>query len=199
MVKLKKLLSDDLKILRHRRLILNIQITTLTWMFELVLSFFAIVVTLAGIENKHKVFSFLVPELINIVYTVLNPALTLTNDTELKDRVVQNDWYIGILDRLGWTYKGPMREEIHTENTPPAEPHASRQFEGNEVERNIEGEDFVESDRRNSNILRLSPKLRSISRNEIKDTTVLRKSYSSKDCEITDLEVSNSNSEGNAT
>ena len=190
MAKLKMLLSDDLKILRHRRLILNIQITTLTWMFELVVSFLAIVITLAGVDTTNKAFSFLIPELINIVYTVLNPALTLINDTELKDKVIQNDWYIGILDKLGWTYKGPMREEIHTGKTPPAEPHASREFEGNEVKRNVEGDNFVETDRRNLNILRVSPKARSIPRNEINDTTILRKSYHSGDCEITDLEDS---------
>ena len=193
MVKLKKLLSDDLKILRHRRLILNIQITTLTWMLESVLSFLVIVVSLLGVDSKHKVFSFLVPELMNIVYAVLNPALTLINDTELKDYVIQNDWYISILDKLGWTYKGPMREEINTDKSSPADTHSSREFEGNEVERNLECEDAEEIDRRSSNILRESPKVRSIPHSEINDTTIPRKSYHSKDLEITDLEVSNSN------
>ena len=193
MLKLKKLLSDDLKILRHRRLILNIQITTLTWMFELVLSFLVIVVTLAGVDIKQKVLSFLVPELINIVYTVVTPALTLINDTELKDNVIQNDWYISILGKLGWTYKGPMREEIHEHEAPPAEPHAAIESEENEGEQKVEDVDAVDSDKRNSIILRIHPILRPNLHKEINDTTVLRNSYSSKDCEITDLEVSNSN------
>ena len=193
MLKLKKLLSDDLKILRHRRLILNIQITTLTWMFELVLSFLVIVVTLAGVDIKQKVLSFLVPELINIVYTVVTPALTLINDTELKDNVIQNDWYISILGKLGWTYKGPMREEIHEHEAPPAEPHAAIESEENEGEQKVEDVDTVDSDKRNSIILRIHPILRPNLHKEINDTTVLRNSYSSKDCEITDLEVSNSN------
>lgn len=193
MLKLKKLLSDDLKILRHRRLILNIQITTLTWMFELVLSFLVIVVTLAGVDIKQKVLSFLVPELINIVYTVVTPALTLINDTELKDNVIQNDWYISILGKLGWTYKGPMREEIHEHEAPPAEPHAAIESEENEGEQKVEDVDAVDSDKRNSIILRINPILRPNLHKEINDTTVLRNSYSSKDCEITDLEVSNSN------
>ena len=197
MVKLKKLLSDDLKILRHRRLILNIQITTLTWMFELVLSFLAIVVTLAGVDIKQKVLSFLVPELINIVYTVFNPALTLINDTELKDIIIQSNWYISILGKLGWTYKGPMREEIQEHEAPPAEPHAATESEENEGEQNVRDEDTVDSDARNSIILRINPILRPIPRKEIKGATVLRKPHHSNDCEITDLEVSNSNSEAN--
>ena len=199
MLILKKLLSDDLKILRHRRLILNIQITTLTWMFELVLSFLVIVVTLAGVDIKQKVLSFLVPELINIVYTVVTPALTLINDTELKDNVIQNDWYISILSKLGWTYKGPMREEIHTDKTSQAKPHARKEFEGNEVDRSVECEDAAEIDGRNSNFLRVSPIQSSIQRNKINDTVAPRKSQHSKDCEITDLEVSNPNSEANST
>ena len=90
-----------------------------------------------------------------------------------------------------------MREEIHEHEAPPAEPHAAIESEENEGEQKVEDVDAVDSDKRNSIILRINPILRPNLHKEINDTTVLRKSYSSKDCEITDLEVSNSNTKAN--
>ena len=188
MMKLKKLLSDELKILRHRRLTLSIQITTLNWIFELVLSFLAIFSTLTGVTKKYGL-SFFVQELILFTYTVFLPAFTLINDTELKDNIIQSDWYISILDKLGWTYKGPRREETHTDKTPPTESDEVRVLEENEEERNVEGKQPVEIDGRNANTLKIDPNVRSNSRYEIKEKIVLGKSNHSKDCEITDLDV----------
>ena len=189
MKKLKNLLSDDLKVLRHRRLILNIQITTLTWLFELVISFLAIFIKIVGVDIKNKAFSFLAPELIIFVYTVLFPVITLINDTKIKDNIIESDWYISILGKMGWTYRGPTREEIHTDKTEPAQRNALSDLEGNKTELNVEDKDTVEIDGRNSNTLSINSKVRSIPNNEINEKSVLRKSNHSKDCEITDLEV----------
>ena len=191
MVKLKKLLSDELKILRHRRLTLNIQITTLNWILELVLSFMAILVTLIGVGIKKYGLSFFVQELILFVYTVFLPAFTLINDTELKDNIIQSDWYISILDTLGWTYKGPRREEKHTNKISPSEPNEVGELEKNEEERNAEGKEAGEIDGQNSNVPRIDTKVRSTTRNDIKEKILLKKSYHCNDCEITDLDVSN--------
>ena len=111
MVKFKKILPDDQKVLRHRRLLLNIQITILTWMFELCLSCLALVVTLIGIDKHNRLGEFFAKESIQFLFTVFLPAVALVNDSELKDSILQNDWYIGILDKFGWTYKGPMRKD----------------------------------------------------------------------------------------
>ena len=98
MIKLKKLLSDDTKILRHRRLVLNIQITILTWLLELGLSIFVIIVKLTVVDGmENKLLDFLVRELIWFVFTIFLPALLLINDTELKDKIVLNDWYISYI------------------------------------------------------------------------------------------------------
>ena len=194
MVKLKKLLSDELKILRHRRLTLNIQITTLNWILELVLSFMAILVTLIGVGIQKYGLSFFVQELILFVYTVFLQAFTLINDTELKDNIIQSDWYISILDTLGWTYKGPRREENHTDKISSAEPNEVGYLGKNEEERNVEGKEAVEIDGQNSNVRRINPKVISTTRNDIKEKISLRKSYHCNDCEIIDLDVSNKKS-----
>ena len=85
------------------------------------------------------------------------------------------------MDKLGWLYKGLIREEIRINETPLVKLNAAREFEGNETESNIENEDAVQTDGRNSNILTIIPQLRLFLRNEINDTTILRKSYNSND------------------
>ena len=145
MIKLKKLLSDDTKILRHRRLVLNIQITILTWLFELGLSIFVIVVKLTVVDGmENKFLDFLVRELIWFVFTIFLPALLLINDTELKDKILLNDWYISFLDKFGMTYKGPMRADIQINENPPAEAGAQGEAEVNEAHRNVRNGDDAE-------------------------------------------------------
>ena len=145
MIKLKKLLSDDTKILRHRRLVLNIQITILTWLFELGLSIFVIIVKLTVVDGmENKVLDFLVRELIWFVFTIFLPALLLINDTELKDNILLSDWYICILDTLGLTYKGPLRADAPTNQNSPAEADAPSEDGVNESQRNVRNGDDVE-------------------------------------------------------
>ena len=145
MIKLKKLLSDDTKILRHRRLVLNIQITILTWLFELGLSIFVIVVKLTVVDGmENKFLDFLVRELIWFVFTIFLPALLLINDTELKDNILLSDWYICTLDKLGLTYKGPMRADAPTNENSPAEADALGEDEVHEDQRNITNRDDAE-------------------------------------------------------
>ena len=145
MIKLKKLLSDDTKILRHRRLVLNIQITILTWLFELGLSIFVIIVKLTVVDGmENKLLDFLVRELIWFVFTIFLPALLLINDTELKDKILLNDWYISFLDKFGMTYKGPMRADIQINENPPAEAGAQGEAEVNEAHRNVRNGDDAE-------------------------------------------------------
>ena len=118
MVKLKKLLSDDQKIIRHRRLVLGIQITITTWLVELIAYVFAIFVILIGLNPQNRVGEICVGELVVVLYAIILPGIVLIRDSELKDNILESSWYISILNTFGWIYKGPMRENVPGVETP---------------------------------------------------------------------------------
>ena len=136
MAKLKQLLSDDLKVIRHRRFVLGIQITILTWIVELMASFISIMVILIGMNKQSRVGEIVLRELIVSVYTVILPGIVIIRDSEVKNRILQSDWYISVLDNLGLTYKGPLRENDPGEETEQRETSESEDQESNNLERN---------------------------------------------------------------
>ena len=136
MIKLKKLLSDDFKIIRHRRLVLSIQITVTAWVVELITSFIAIFFTLIGIQEQNRVGKLVGREMINIVYTIVLPGIVIIRDSELKDTILQSTLYISILDKLGLKYKGPLMDGNSDAETPPVDAPAPTIRESNQPERN---------------------------------------------------------------
>ena len=112
MVKLKKLLSDDQKIIRHRRLVLGIQITITTWLVEVIAYVVAILVRLIGLNPQNRVGEICVGELVVVLYAIILPSIVVIRDSELKDNILESSWYISLLNTFGWIYKGPMRENI---------------------------------------------------------------------------------------
>ena len=136
MAKLKQLLSDDLKIVRHRRFVLGIQITILTWIVELIASFIAIIVILIGMNKESRVGEIVLRELIVSVYTVILPGIVMIRDSKVKNKILQSDWYIRVLDNLGLTYKGPLRENDPGKETEQGETPEPEDQESNNLERN---------------------------------------------------------------
>ena len=112
MVKLKKLLSDDQKIIRHRRLVLGIQITITTWLVEVIAYVVAILVRLIGLNPQNRLGEICVGELVVVLYAIILPGIVVIRDSELKENILESSWYISILNTFGWIYKGPMRENI---------------------------------------------------------------------------------------
>ena len=146
MVKLKQLLSDDLKIIRHRRFVLGIQITILTWIVELIASFVYILVILIGLNKQSRVGEIVLRELILTVYTVVLPGIVIIRDSELKNRILQSDWYISLLDNSGCTYKGPLRENDPEDENEQRETSEPEDQESNNLERNesLHGENEID-------------------------------------------------------
>ena len=124
MIKLRRLLSDNLKIIRHRRLALNIQITFMTWMVELAIFGAAITAALFGISKRNEMGEFFANEMIWVGYTIILPCLIIVRDGEIKDYILQSSWYIRVMDELGWGYKGPMRDDAPAEESNPNIAHA---------------------------------------------------------------------------
>ena len=196
MSKLKKLLPDDLKILRHRRLVLNIQMTILSWVFELILSFLVFANALIGFNPRNIIGSFFAIEFLSFVYCVLLPSIVLVHDAELKDKVIQSDWYIGILGRFGWIYRGPMRNDVVMEENQVGDASTPTDAESDDVKENETVTDDAENNDGKENIGGDNSGKQSINsdvidreRNLIKRAVSSRKSIASKDCEIIDLEA----------
>ena len=136
MIKLKKLISDDQKVIRHRRLYLTIQVTILIWIVEAISSLTALLFALVemGAQITSQV---LVKELVLFVYTVVLPGIVVVYDTELKESILENSWYISIVNKLDLTYKGPRRQNAFEATTQPTEPRTSEETESGHVEENI--------------------------------------------------------------
>ena len=129
MKKLKNLLSDDFKGIRHRRLVLTIQITILSWLVELLATMVALLVLLIGVDNKMG--EFIMEELARFVYVIALPSIIVIRDSELKDNILESPLYISILQKIGWTYNGPLRESNPNDENQPADSAASDKDESN--------------------------------------------------------------------
>ena len=136
MIKLRKLISDDQKVIRHRHLYLTIQVTILIWIVEAISSLTALLFALVvmGAQSTSQVF---VKELVLFVYTVVLPGIVVVYDTELKENILENSLYIGIVNKLGLTYKGPRRQNAFEATTQPTEPRTSEESESSHVEEKV--------------------------------------------------------------
>ena len=136
MNKLKKLLSDDLKVIRHRRLVLSIQITILSWVVELLATIVSLLAHLIGVNNKMG--EFIMKELARFVYVIVLPGIVVIRDSELKENILESPLYISILQKIGWTYNGPRRGSNPIGENRPSESTASdedesKKFGNNEI------------------------------------------------------------------
>ena len=192
MKKLRKLLSDDLKVMRHRRLVLTIQITILSWVVELIAIVVAMLVTLIGVDNKMGL--FIMKELVHFLYEIVLPAIVVVRDSGLKDNILQSPMYISILEKIGWTYKGPRRESSPNDKNQPSESVASGERESNNSENNESLQDIE-----NQSVEKLECKYNGASNgfkvnntgegHSSKEARLRKQPHHSKDCELFDLET----------
>ena len=134
MKKLKELLSDDLKVIRHRRLALTLQITSLSWLVEFLATFVGILVRLIGVDNNMGL--FIMKELVHFLYEIVLPGIVVIRDSELKDKILESALYISILEKIGWTYKGPLRGSIPNDKNQPSDSPTPEDRESNNIENN---------------------------------------------------------------
>ena len=122
MIKLRKLISDELKVIRHRRLVLSIQMTITTWIVEVIAATGVILVGVTGNVNKEYA-----NELTLILYAIVLPGIVIVRDSELKEKILISSWYVTILDKFGLTYRGPRRKQY-----PDNEPQTCQIAESND-------------------------------------------------------------------
>ena len=114
MIAIRNFLSDSSKARRHRRRVLNIQITFLAWLVESI----GVLIILLGIfilGHDSNILNFSMQALTMTVYFVLLPSVFLANDYDIKSKIAESNWYGTILTFFHCNYI--KSEENHRENS----------------------------------------------------------------------------------
>ena len=110
MIKLRKLLTTSSKALRHRRKILNVQITFLAWLTES-LGFLVIFLGTFIFGHENNITNFFMQTITLIIYFVILPAIFLLNDYDVKSAIVVSIWYQKILKMFQCDYSKPLDDD----------------------------------------------------------------------------------------
>ena len=97
MVKLRKLLSSTSRSRRHRKNILNIQITILAWLVEFI-GFLLVFLGSFILKRKDSIVTLSMQTFTFFVYFVIVPSVFLVNDPYIKGVIVESRWYIKLLN-----------------------------------------------------------------------------------------------------
>ena len=103
MVRLRKLLADSSKARRHRRKILNVQITFVAWLAESV-GFLVIFLGTFILGHENNIFNFFMQSLTLIIYFNILPSIFLINDSDIKSIIVDSNVYGTILTIFNCNY-----------------------------------------------------------------------------------------------
>ena len=114
MFRLRKLLADSSKAQRHRRKILNVQITFLAWLVESV-GFLVIFLGMFILGHESNTFNFFMQSLTLVIYFIVLPTVFLINDSDVKSSIVASNWYDRILTIFHCNYVKPNDND--TENS----------------------------------------------------------------------------------
>ena len=110
MVRLRKLLSDSSKARRHRRNVVNPQITFLAWLTE-VFGFLIIFLWTFILGHENNVVNFSMQLLSLIVYFNILPCIFLINDSNVKGQIIQSNWYNRFLNITKFQYIIPTENK----------------------------------------------------------------------------------------
>ena len=110
MTNLRHLLSSQRKALRHRRNLINIQITILSWWTEFFCySCLFLASYLLGHENNIIVYCMQTLSL--ILYFIVLPCIILINDSNVKAQISDTECYIKILTMFNCQYSNSNEDE----------------------------------------------------------------------------------------
>ena len=87
---LKKILNEESKIRRRRRILLNMHITMVAWLIEFLGYFFGLLASFMLQDNKAMRASQIAS---SIIYFVVVPSSYLFNTTDIKEFLMNNDIY----------------------------------------------------------------------------------------------------------
>ena len=107
---MKENLNDSHKARRHRRNMLNIQITFLAWLFETI-GFFILFLGQFILGHENNIVIFSMQTLSVMIYFNILPSILILNDTNFKNVIVDSQWYDHFLKGFGCHYKTQRNAE----------------------------------------------------------------------------------------
>ena len=151
MVRLRKLLTDSAKAKRHRRKILNVQVTFLAWLVESV-GFLVIFLGTFILGHESNTFNFFMQTLTLTIYFNILPCMFLMNDSDIKSIIVTSNFYDTLLTIFHCNYVKSI--DIDEENSSSSNP--SEEENPHREENVIAGEDNCNNDNRHSPLFKRS-------------------------------------------
>ena len=115
MKRLRKQLDESTKDRRHRRVLLNIQITTLTWLIEF-LGFFCTVLGGFILGHENDTVTFILQTLSLIFFFIIQPCAIWINDSTLKGTILESEWYSSFLGYFNCQVRPPEDQNEENEN-----------------------------------------------------------------------------------
>ena len=117
MKRLRKQLDESTKDRRHRRVLLNIQITTLTWLIEFS-GFFCTVLGGFILGHENDTVTFILQTLSLLFFFIIQPCAIWINDSALKGTILESQWYSSFLGYFNCQARPPddQNEEIENED-----------------------------------------------------------------------------------
>ena len=100
-MKLRKLLSDSSKDIRHRRHLINIHISALGWLAEF-LGFFLIVLGSFVLGNGNAVVTLILQSFSLFIFFDILPCIYLINDSDFKANFAETEIYFKFLRFFKW-------------------------------------------------------------------------------------------------
>ena len=82
---------------------LNIMVTVLAWLVEM-FGFLLVFVGTHILGHQNHFVNLLLQTLTNLIYFVIIPSLLLINDTDLKGRFAESNWYDKFLSKINCQY-----------------------------------------------------------------------------------------------
>ena len=94
------MLSDSSKALRRRRVILNIHITFLGWLVEL-LGFWMLIFGSFILGHGNNTATMCLQIFTMIIYIIILPCTILVNTSDVKNSIMDSNWYLAFINYFG--------------------------------------------------------------------------------------------------
>ena len=95
--------NDNRMAKRHQRRMVNIQITFLAWVAE-ILGFFFIVFGTFILGHENNIANYTMQNITVFIYFNILPAILILNNSMYKERILKSKWYGRFLTVFKWQY-----------------------------------------------------------------------------------------------
>ena len=176
MLKMRKSLSVSQKGIRHRRRMINIHVTFLAWIVEL-LSGLVFLIGTHVIGHENNIVNYSLNTISLFIEFVVLPSIFLINDSDLKAQMMETTWYNNFLNIFNWQYINQSEKD----NDPNADEHQQHVPDNGNQNLNDPPEHEISNENDNNQNIENHENPRELN-------TINSAQINPSDCEVIDLE-----------